>query len=111
MVTTIFHGKQKHLKNTVAQLFPKPMAKHFSEQMMMEAGLGQMKRAIDLDMNDWARLCNSYMRLIRENPSLARYQARPGEPSIGSVLDDRSEADLIDHDSEAAVKRQISEGG
>ena len=66
MVTTIFHGKQKHLKNTVAQLFPKPMAKHFSEQMMMEAGLGQMKRAIDLDMAAFSSLCHSYQVFLKQ---------------------------------------------
>ena len=65
VVTTIFHGKQKHLKNTVAQLFPKPMAKHFSEQMMMEAGLGQMKRAIDLDMAAFSSLCHSYQVFLK----------------------------------------------
>jgi len=74
VVTTIFHGKQKHLKNTVAQLFPKPMAKHFSEQMMMEAGLGQMKRAIDLDMAAFSSLCHSYQRIVEENPSLGKFR-------------------------------------
>ena len=60
VVTTIFHGKQKYLRNTVGQLFPKPMAKHFSEQMMAEAGLKERRRAIDLNMADFSSLCFSY---------------------------------------------------
>jgi len=74
VVTTIFHGKQKHLKNTVGQLFPKPMAKHFSEQMMAEAGLNDRRRAIDLNMADFSSLCHSYQRIVDENPSLGKYR-------------------------------------
>jgi len=74
VVTTIFHGKQKHLKNTVGQLFPKPMAKHFSEQMMAEAGLNNRRRAIDLNMADFSSLCHSYQRIVDENPSLGKYR-------------------------------------
>ena len=89
MVTTIFHGKQKQLKNTVGQLFPKPMAKHFSDQMMAEAGLRDRWRAIDLNMADFSSLCHSYQvdlrhsvkcsnvyfqRIVDENPSLRKYQ-------------------------------------
>jgi len=73
VVTTIFHGKQKQLKNTVSQLFPKPMAKHFSDQMMSEAGLKDRWRAIDLNMADFSSLCHSYQRIIDENPSLKKY--------------------------------------
>ena len=61
VVTTIFHGKQKQLKNTVGQLFPRPMAKHFSEQMIAEAGLRDSRlRAIDLNMAAFSSLCHSY---------------------------------------------------
>jgi len=75
VVTTIFHGKQKQLKNTVGQLFPKPMAKHFSEQMIAEAGLKDSRmRAIDLNMAAFSSLCHSYQRIVNENPSLEKYR-------------------------------------
>jgi len=75
VVTTIFHGKQKQLKNTVGQLFPKPMAKHFSDQMIAEAGLKDSRmRAIDLNMAAFSSLCHSYQRIVNENPSLEKYR-------------------------------------
>jgi len=58
----------------VGQLFPKPMAKHFSEQMMAEAGLNERRRAIDLNMADFSSLCYSYQRIVDENPSLRKYR-------------------------------------
>jgi len=41
-----------------------------------------MKRAIDLDMNDWSRLCDSYARIIQVNPSLAKYKSRVEDPHV-----------------------------
>ena len=65
------------------------MAKHFSEQMMAEAGLNDRRRAIDLNMADFSSLCHSYQvglwhwtmfnifdvqRIVDENPSLGKYR-------------------------------------
>jgi len=92
VVTTIFHGKQKHLKNTLGQLFPKPMAKHFSEQMMAEAGLKDRRRAIDLNMADFSSLCHSYQRIVDENPSLGKYRHQSAKvQALGPLVYDDGE--------------------
>ena len=59
VVTTIFHGKQKKLRNTVKQLFPKPMI-CLAEKMMAEAGVPERFRALDLDLAAINSLCHSY---------------------------------------------------
>ena len=86
VVTNIFHGKRKKLYNTLPQLFPKPMS-FLSQVIFEETGLNPMMRAIDLDMNDWSRLCNSYARILRVNPSLAKYKSRVGDPDIEMLFD------------------------
>jgi len=103
VVTAVFHGKRKSLVNTIKRLFPKQMSVYCGERLLGETGLNPTMRAIDLDMNDWSRLCNSYMRIISENPSLAKYQARLGEPDIGAMFDDR-----IDPGDD---RQMISDGG
>ena len=73
------------------------------ERLLEETGLSPTMRPIDLDMSDWSRLCNSYMRIIRENPSLAKFQARVGEPDL---------AKMFDYKSDSGIKRHaISDGG
>ena len=59
VATTIFHGKQKKLRNTVKQLFPKPMI-CLAEKMMAEAGVPERFRALDLDLAAINSLCHSY---------------------------------------------------
>ena len=86
VVTNIFQGKRKKLYNTLPKLFPKPMS-FLSEVIIEETGLNPMMRAIDLDMNDWSRLCNSYARILRVNPSLAKYKSRVGDPDIEMLFD------------------------
>ena len=86
VVTNIFQGKRKKLYNTLPRLFPQPMS-FLSEVIIEETGLNPMMRAIDLDMNDWSRLCNSYARILRVNPSLAKYKARVGDPDIEMLFD------------------------
>ena len=86
VVTNVFQGKRKKLYNTLPRLFPKPMS-FLSEVIIEETGLNPMMRAIDLDMNDWSRLCNSYARILRVNPSLAKYKARVGDPDIEMLFD------------------------
>jgi len=99
VVTTIFHGKQKQLRNTVGQLFPKPMAKHFSEQMIAEAGLRDSRlRAIDLNMAAFSSLCHSYQRIVNENPSLEKYRHQSAKTqALGP---------LVYEDGEIFVKEQ-----
>ena len=86
VVTNIFHGKRKRLCNTLPRLFPKPMA-FLSDVIIEETGLSPLIRAIDLDMNDWSRLCDSYARILRENTSLAKYKSRVGDPDIENYFD------------------------
>merc|ERR1712156_594609 len=82
VVTTIFHGKQKKLRNTVKQLFPKPMI-CLAEKMMAEAGVPE--RFLDLAAIN--SLCHSYQRIVDENPSLAKYRHESGRAqSLGPLV-------------------------
>jgi len=86
VVTTIFHGKQKKLRNTVKQLFPKPMI-CLAEKMMAEAGVPERFRALDLDLAAINSLCHSYQRIVDENPSLAKYRHESGRAqSLGPLV-------------------------
>ena len=81
IITTIFHGKRKHLVNNLSALFPKPMAKRFSEQMIAESGLGGREywktlSVVDLNMASLEQVCLAYVRICRENPSLLQYSHR-----------------------------------
>ena len=81
IITTIFHGKRKLLVNNLAALFPKPMAKRFSEQMIAESGPGgreywKTRTVLDLNMASLEQVCLSYMRICQENPSLLHYSHR-----------------------------------
>jgi len=90
VVTNIFHGKRKKLYNTLPRLFPKPMA-FLSGVIIEETGLNPMMTAIELDMNDWSRLCDSYARILRVNPSLVKYKSRVGDPDIEMYFDSVTE--------------------
>ena len=90
VVTTVFHGKRKRIESTIKNLFPKPMATYCTHRILEETGLSPDLRAIDLDMGDWSRLCNSYTRILKTNPSLSKFQARLGDQNIGILFDDRA---------------------
>lgn len=86
IVTTIFQGKQKKLANTLSNLFPKQMSKRFVKEMLYEADLmptpTRNLRPIDLDMNCLRLLCMSYDRIIRANPSLAKFCHRSAKALV-----------------------------
>ena len=86
VVTNIFHGKKKKLYNSLPRLFPQSMS-FLSKVILEETGLNPLMRPIDLDMNDWARLCDSYARIVKLNPSLAKFKARVGDPDIEMLFD------------------------
>jgi len=88
VVTTVFHGKKKKLYNTINKLFPKTMANNLSYRILSETGINADLRAIDLDMAEWSRLCNSYVRIIRDNPSLANYHTRGRRSELPAVYED-----------------------
>eukprot|EP00090_Calanus_glacialis_P003474 TRINITY_DN12570_c0_g1_i3.p1 TRINITY_DN12570_c0_g1~~TRINITY_DN12570_c0_g1_i3.p1 ORF type:complete len:356 (-),score=119.76 TRINITY_DN12570_c0_g1_i3:115-1182(-) len=103
VVTTVFHGKKKKLYNTIGNLFPKTMSNNLCYRMLSETGINADLRAIDLDMAEWSRLCNSYVRIIRENPSLDKYNTRGRksvlEPAVyddGELFIDGESDDVID---------------
>ena len=115
VVSVVFQGKRKNIKNTIKKLFPETMAEHLSNVILDETGLKPTQRAIDLDMSDWSRLCNSYVRILKENPSLAKYQARRGDPDLGDMFDDVDgdsdkvvDSDLVTPDT---IQRTIQSGG
>jgi len=99
VVTTVFHGKRKNISNTIARLFPESMAKHLTHIILKETGISPTVRAIDLDMNDWARLINCYVRIIKANPSLSRYKTRVGDPDISGFFPDHY-SDSDNHQSD-----------
>ena len=107
VVTTVFHGKRKNISNTITRLFPQPLTKRLTAVLLEETGLRPGMRAIDLDMNDWSRLVNCYVRIIKANPSLAKYQARVGDPSIAGLFDDRHRNEQII----TQVEQRLCDGG
>lgn len=102
VITTIFHGKKKDLKNTIANLFPRPMSSRFSEEMMFEADLlkcGRQLRAIDLSMGSLNALCHSYKRITEENPSIAGYNSRAAKSlALGEMVYEDGELYTGEHD-------------
>ena len=88
VVTIGFQGKKKNIKNTIKNLFPETMGEHLAKVMIAESGLKPTQRPIDLDMSDWSRLCNSYVRILKENPSLSKYQRQRGDPDVGNMFDE-----------------------
>ena len=96
VVTVVFQGKKKRLYNTVKNLFPEKVSRRCQEQMLYESGLKSTMRPIDLDMADWASLCNSYVRIIKQNPSLAKYRNNIGDP----VIMDKIVGDQLDNDKQ-----------
>ena len=96
VVTVVFQGKQKRLYNTVKNLFPAKVSRQCQEQMLYESGLKPTMRPIDLDMADWASLCNSYVRIIKQSPSLAKYRNNIGDPVImDKIVGDQSDSPNI----------------
>jgi len=90
VVTTIFQGKQKDISNTLSNLFPKPMAKRFTQQIMYESDLfrkGRQLRAIDLDMACLNDICHSYYKICAENPSIKNYNHRAAKSlALGDLV-------------------------
>jgi len=85
VVTTVLKGKQKNVKNTIANLFPKTLRKTLCKRVLSETCLRESMRPIDLDMSDWNRLCSSYVRIITENPSLEKYNSRDKKLEFGEA--------------------------
>jgi len=96
VVTTVFHGKRKKLYNTIARLFPKTLSANLCSRIISETGLSPESRAIDLDMGDWARLCNSYVRIIKENPSLAKFNPRGRKMELEDAMYDNGDLFIDD---------------
>lgn len=102
VITTIFHGKKKNLKNTISNLFPQSMSRRFSDQMMYEADLlnrGPKLRAIDLNMATLNALCHSYKRIVDENPTLINYNNRTAKSlALGEATYEDGELYTGEHD-------------
>lgn len=79
VVTTVLHGKKKSLHTTVGKLFPAPLRPQLTQQMLGEACLNPKLRPIDLDMQDFSRVCRVYSQLCADNPSLAKYNHFGGQ--------------------------------
>jgi len=108
VVTTVFHGKKKKLNNTLSKLFPKALSTNLSHRIFSETGINAELRAIDLDMADWSRLCNSYVRVIRDNPSLENYHPRGRRAELEPAVYENGDL-FIDDDSDNVNDRLLSE--
>jgi len=97
VVTTVFHGKRKQLQNTLPRLFPKPVSQTLGRRMFAETGINPTIRALDLDMGDWARLCDSYVSIIKESPNLAKYNTRGRKADFSDAVYEDTGDMFIDH--------------
>ncbi len=96
MATTVFHGKQKCLKNTVKRLFPlscdqvhssiffpvmlvfsngaiAPEQMKFAHRLLDTAELDQDRTAISLSMDEMERICYVYKQICDEHPFVDKY--------------------------------------
>jgi len=72
-ITVLFQGKQKHVKNTACNLFPKRLERQLSDKMLDLASIEPKRLPISLSMEELNKLCHAYKYLIEQNPSLANY--------------------------------------
>jgi len=82
VVTTIFHGKQKHIYNTIKNLFPPSVASKLTGQMLVLADVNPHEKAINLRMSHLDRLCHAYKFLCEENNGVARFNFRQAKETL-----------------------------
>lgn len=82
VVTTIFHGKQKYLYNTIKNLFPPKVAAKLTGQMLVLADVNPYEKAINLRMNHLDRLCHAYKFLCEENNGVDRFNFRQAKETF-----------------------------
>lgn len=71
VVTAIFSGKQKHLKNALGYgLFPK-QDQYLSSQLLESAGVPNDEKAINLNMDEIGRICYAYKYLLEEQSQIS----------------------------------------
>jgi len=73
VVTHILRNKKKHMIKNARTLFPRKLEHHLGEQMVTLAEVDSSKKPVDLNMDEWNRLCHAYKYLIELNPSVANY--------------------------------------
>lgn len=72
VVTGIFSGKQKHLKNSLTHsLFPKDKG-NMSKQLLKMAEIPWDESAINLNMHQIKQICHAYHKIIGNNISLSK---------------------------------------
>ena len=92
IVTAIFCGKQKQIKNSIANnLFPYRIREEMSLKLLKMAGVHSDQRAIDLSMAEIGNICYAYKNICdeqaqssKENP-LERYK---GETLSQQLMED-----------------------
>jgi len=99
VVSTVMNGKRKNLRKTVSKLFPHNLSVHLSKRIFAETGLKPEAKPLDLSMSDWARLCNSYARILVESPSLGNYNPRGKKMDLEDAVYEDGEL-FIDCDSD-----------
>lgn len=82
VVTTIFHGKQKYVYNTIKNLFPPKVETKLAGQMLVLADVNPYEKAINLRMKDLDRLCHAYKFLCEENNGVGRYNFRQAKETL-----------------------------
>lgn len=92
VITTTFNGKQKMLKNTLVNLFPKRIAEKLTIQMLNLSQVNPSEKAINLRMRDLEKLCHAYKFLCELNIGVDKYNYRQQRIELEPDGCDRLEA-------------------
>eukprot|EP00095_Tigriopus_kingsejongensis_P006088 maker-scaffold712_size108441-snap-gene-0.36 protein:Tk06088 transcript:maker-scaffold712_size108441-snap-gene-0.36-mRNA-1 annotation:"mitochondrial transcription factor b1" len=71
--TTVFHGKQKHIRTTVGNLFPGKNRVEKAEELLNMCRLPFDRTAISLDLNDFEKIAYHFRELCDKDARLAKY--------------------------------------
>lgn len=86
IVTTVFHGKRKFIRNSMLKLFP-PSSRNRYERVDRLLGLADLKpdrMAISLDMSEMEKIVVAYKHIVDNDPKLQKYI----HPEIVPLLSD-----------------------
>ncbi|XP_065221222.1 dimethyladenosine transferase 1, mitochondrial [Planococcus citri] len=72
VVKAMFTGRQKFLNNSLKNLFPE-LKQDLAVRMLEESEIHPKTRAMQLSVEEIGRLCFSYDKIIKEEPSLRKY--------------------------------------
>jgi len=90
VVTTLFHGKRKHVRNTVRRLFPRSMDQEMLLRRMLDvAHVDDERWPLSLSMEEVAKLCYAYRQICDERPFLDKFIDREVEALMLTSMERR----------------------